>query len=135
MNRHLFNNFGFARGLTITAIKPHPSLALSLVNDNSELNRLLSLVYAPLSKDELPQGDIATLMSEKVDPQLVNFIKQNLMFDVSQYNLPPIDGIPDDDMVAMCRKMGESKQDYAMRLSRDIVDIRSKLIKSDEDEN
>lgn len=93
-----------------------PSRLIAFV-DNSELNRLLSIVFAADETGAI-QGDIGMLMSDKVDPQIVAFVKQQLLFDTSSSVQSPIPSwMSDDDALQMRRNGNETMDEYAERMS------------------
>lgn len=119
-------NFGFAQGLSRFTELQRPYAVVNCV-DNSELNRLLSLVF---SADEFGsiQGDLGILLSEKVDPAIVNFVKQQLLFDTTPAQQAPLPTfISDDDAIEMRRNLNETSDEYAERLAKKMLSIKDTL--------
>lgn len=82
---------------------------------------LLALVYAVDERTQLPTGDLQYLVSDKANPQVKQFILDNLMQDVSAaQNVSAKYDLSDDDILALSRNKGESVQDYAERLNASI---------------
>lgn len=86
---------------------------------------LLALVYAVDERTQLPTGDLQYLVSDKANPQVKQFILDNLMQDVSgAQNVSAKYNLSDDDILALSRNQGESVQEYAERLNASIVKDR-----------
>lgn len=82
---------------------------------------LLSLVYKRDERTGLPTGDLNYLVSDKANPEVKQFILDNLMQDVSAAkNVTAPSGLSDDDVLALSRNVGESVADYAARLNQSI---------------
>ena len=82
---------------------------------------LLALVYAVDERTQLPTGDLQYLVSDKANPQVKQFILDNLMQDVSAaQNVSAKYNLSDDDILALSRNQGESIKDYADRLNASI---------------
>lgn len=87
----------------------------------SPSDSLLKLVYARDERTGLPMGDLQYLVSDKANPQVKEFILQNLMQDVSSAkNVVAKFDLSDDDILALSRNPNESVQDYAARLNSSI---------------
>lgn len=82
---------------------------------------LLSLVYKRDVRTGLPTGDLNYLVSDKANPEVKQFILDNLLQDVSAAkNVTAPAGLSDDDVLALSRNAGESVADYAARLNQSI---------------
>lgn len=82
---------------------------------------LLSLVYKRDERTGLPTGDLSYLVSDKANPEVKQFILDNLMQDVSSAkNISAPAGLSDGDVLALSRNVGESVADYATRLNQSI---------------
>lgn len=98
------------------------------VHDTTSKDSLLSLVYAKDDLTNLPTGDLTYLVSDKANPQVKQFILDNLMKDVSSQSMnTKVKGLSDDALLDLSRNIGESVQDYAERLNREI-DVSKYLI-------
>lgn len=87
----------------------------------SPSDSLLQLVYARDERTGLPIGDLQYLVSDKANPQVKEFILQNLMQDVSAaQNVAAKFNLSDDDILALSRNLNESISDYAARLNSSI---------------
>lgn len=119
-------NFGFAQHLSRVVEREHPYELLCIV-DNSELNRLLSIVFAPDEFGSI-QGDLGLLLSDKVDPQIVNFIKNQLLFDTSSKVQSPLPSwLSDEDAEFMRRNPNETMDDYSERLAKKMIELKDSL--------
>lgn len=103
-----------------------PSSLIAVV-DNSELNRLLSIVFAADETGAI-QGDIGMLLSDKVDPQIVAFVKQQLLFDTSSSVQSPLPSwMSDDDALQMRRNGNETMDDYAERMASLMLKLKENM--------
>lgn len=121
------NNFSFLHGFCkadCLIISAPPAV---VTDDNSELNRLLKIVFQS-DDNGVIQGDINAVMNSKTPPEVVTFIKQVLQQDLSSYRQPPIpDGMSDDMAESLAPVLGESKTQYAERVRSIIYDARYEL--------
>lgn len=80
---------------------------------------LLEAIYAPDPISGWPTGDIACYVSDKTSPAVKDFIKANLMIDVSSARLPSVPADVDDSVVLQLSRHGsESMYEYADRINR-----------------
>lgn len=113
-------------GLSRFVEKDKPCRLVAVV-DNSELNRLLSLVFAADDTGAI-QGDIGMLLSDKVDPQIVAFVKQQLLFDTTSSAQSPLPSwMSDDDALQMRRNGNESMDDYAERMASLMLKLKDDM--------
>lgn len=104
----------------VTNVKP--LLSSDVPDKNSQL---LDLIFTS-ENGKLPSGDISYFLGDKANPQVREFIKQNLMLErsdsaqgvnMSQQQINAFRKyITDDDIAKFSRNSNESKEDYAMRL-------------------
>ena len=52
-------------------------------HDDGELNRLCSIIYAPDERTGLPSSDLAVMLTDKVNPQIKDWIQKQLMSPIS----------------------------------------------------
>lgn len=118
-------------GSSFPAVKKYPELEKVQVHPiefkNDLSGQVLDVIYAPDPFTRLPQNDIAVYMSDKVDPQIKEFIATQLMSPN-----PDVKGIDDehsDLLYDLIRQPDETQSDYAVRV-REIIaadsDIRMK---------
>lgn len=82
------------------------------------LDELLSLVFAPDPDTGYPRSDLATILSADSNPQLAQYIRDNLM-----RSLPDGVSVPDADFaIASIPLKGESLVDYSNRLKSLVTD-------------
>lgn len=123
------NNFAFQGGMLNASCGAPKVSILEPYNDNSELNRLLNIVFAP-DDNGIVRGDLACFMSDKASPEVRDFIKECLMLDMSNYRLPSIpDGWSDEDVETYSRQFDETREEYAQRM-RDIVQTENSVIEN-----
>lgn len=78
----------------------------------------LKLVYAPDPVTLMPTGDLAYMVSDKANPEVKNWVLQNIMIDVSSAAMPAAPkGLSDDDIAALARDPKESVQSYMERVN------------------
>ena len=120
---------------TLTAFLPdfdgsvrRESFGICEVDDNSELNRLLSLVFRSKDSQHRPDSDLSMLMQKNLDPQILNFLKEVLQQDTSKYADEVIpDGLFDDDeRIQLLPNEYESYQQYQERMSTWLASHRDK---------
>lgn len=109
---------------------------LELVEDNSEINRLLNIIFSPDETGSI-QGDLGFIMNDKVDPQIVNFVKSQLLFDTSSHVQAPLPSwMSDDDALVMRRDPNETMDDYATRMAEHMIKLQDSMkSNSRQDEN
>lgn len=84
---------------------------------------LLSVIYQEDGLTHLPTGDIGYYVSDKANPQIKQFILDNLLIDVSSAAAPKIpDGIDDALAFDLMRRDGELPEVYADRLNQFVND-------------
>lgn len=86
---------------------------------------ILQEIYAPDPRTGLPTGDIGYFVSDKANPEIKQFILEQLFMDVSgSANLSAPKGLSDDDILLLSRQSGESNQDYMQRLNGEIDNFK-----------
>lgn len=128
MKKSEYSKFDFARNYVPEQGTPIVDESIE-VHDSTAKDSLLSLVYKEDSRTGLPTGDLHYLVSDKANPQVKQFILDNLMSDVSMAaNKSSIKGMSDELLLEFSRHSGESIDDYAKRLNTEIE--RSKWLMS-----
>lgn len=105
------------------------------VKKKDKFEELLDIIYAVDPRTGMPSGDLAVFMSKDANPEIRDFIQQNLMMEV-----PTAEGsglvmsdalrnsftknITDDDIAEFSRNVGETSEDYAKRLSDKVHNMR-----------
>lgn len=78
----------------------------------------LSIVYALDPITNLPTGDLSYMASDKANPEVKQWVLQNLLIDVSSAAVPtPPSGLSDDDIIALSRDPKEDMQSYLNRVN------------------
>lgn len=78
----------------------------------------LSIVYAVNETTGLPTGDLSYMVSDKVNPEIKQWVLENILIDTSSAATPaPPRGLSDDDIAALARDPKESPQDYMNRVN------------------
>lgn len=91
--------------------------------EKKPVDTLLSVIYQEDGRTHLPTGDIGYYVSDKANPQIKQFILDNLLMDVSAAASPKIpDGIDDSLAFDLMRRDGELPDVYASRLNQFVND-------------
>lgn len=78
----------------------------------------LRIVYAVDSRTKVPNGDLQYLVSDKVNPEVRDWILRNLLVDVSASAFrSQVRGLSDDDIAVLAKQPSETIQDYAARVN------------------
>lgn len=121
MKRDCYSLYDYARRLTDKDGEEKREKEPDVDPQPDPKDSLLSLVYAVDERTQLPTGDLQYLVSDKANPQVKQFILDNLMQDVSAaQNVSAKYNLSDDDILALSRNQGESIQEYADRLNASI---------------
>lgn len=122
MKKELYKNFDYARN--IEHILAH-QVSIEADESVSEVKKtskdaLLSVIYAIDERTKLPTGDLAYYVSDKVNPQIKEFILHNLLMDVSAAANKPFDSkvISDDLALDLMRQPNETPDAYRSRLNQ-----------------
>lgn len=101
-------------------------------------SQLLNYIYSVNPVTGLPQGDLAVYLGDKANPQIRAFIEMNLLQETenskSGFKMPDEvinkfrEHISDDDIAALSRNHGESKEEYADRMKLYILQEKQKRI-------
>lgn len=90
----------------------------------SSMDALLKLVYAKDERTNLPLGDLQYFVSDKANPQVKQFVLDNLLMDVSSAKRPMTADLSDDDLLLFSRQKDETVEDYAKRLNTTIDEAK-----------
>lgn len=112
MNKNLFN---FAKSINFDLpIMPSVEYKVSTHANNQE--QIFQQVYAPDDVTGLPSGDLSLMLSDKVHPDIRQYIMDNLQHDISP--LPPVDtDLSPDEIFAFSRQGRETREHYIERIS------------------
>lgn len=86
------------------------------VKNDSDLQRVLDSIFAVDPKTGLPKSDIQYYLSPDGNPQVREWLINNLMKPRMSKNNYSTDNLTDDLIVEFSRQTGESVEAYAMRL-------------------
>lgn len=87
--------------------------------DNSEMARLLKLVYAPDKRTGLPGSDISILASDSVPPEVAQWVRTQLLNPMPDYSVSSVvqnTQMDDDTILALVRNVGEDDRAYIDRV-------------------
>lgn len=91
-------------------------LQSSVMEKRSSKDNLLSIIFQRDSCG-LPSGDLQYYISPKANPEVKQFILDNLMMDVSAAAAPKNSDIDDDTAFALMRQDGETVEQYMNRVN------------------
>lgn len=104
-----------------------------LQESHSSFDSFIRLVYA-LDDHRVPTGDLSYMVSDKANPEVKQWVLQNLLMDVSAAaSVAAPKGISDDDILALSRDPREFSQDYMNRVNdfaRNNADLYERLARS-----
>lgn len=87
----------------------------------SEKDNLLDLIYSPDPVTKLPNSDVSVYLSANTNPQVKQFILDNLLYSNSSMTPPAIPDGVDVDLTDLHRFEAETPYEYAQRISRYFV--------------
>lgn len=96
-----------------------PALPAEVVDEVSRpSDAFLRLVFARDPVSNLPTGDLQYMVSDKANPEVKQWVLQNLLIDTSSAVAPaPPKGISDDDLIALTRDSKETLESYVERVN------------------
>lgn len=95
---------------------------------DSEKESLLRMIYTIDPESNLPVGDISKVLGKNLSPEVVTFIKDNLMQDVSKlgaFGMPA--GVDDDVALTLTRDVGETRSQYIERVKSYMADEKETI--------
>ena len=116
MDKSLAKYFACYKGLDLSdegrnfPVDPKPEMV------ESSLKSVLDEIFSVDPKSGLPKGDIQYYMSSDGNPQVKQWIENNLLKPRVSSGTSTPEGVTDDMIVEMSRKKGESVSDYQARL-------------------
>lgn len=79
----------------------------------------LKIVYSIDERTKLPKGDLQYLVSDKVNPEVKQWILEHLLIDMSSAAFhSSVKGLSDDDIAALAMQPTETVQDYCARVNQ-----------------
>lgn len=107
----------------LTGLCPNTSIPRSKdesVRDDSELNRICQLVYAPDQKTGLPSSDLMILFSDSVPADIADWVRKNLQNPHEIGGVSSVvqgQDIDDDTLLELTRHRDESSVQYIDRVN------------------
>lgn len=86
------------------------------VDDNSEIANVLKEIFAVDARTGLPQGEISYYLSPDGNPQIKEWLMNNLLRARNVSVGSSVDGVDDNMLEEFSRRPGESLSDYRCRL-------------------
>ena len=79
----------------------------------------LKIVYSIDERTRCPKGDLQYLVSDKVNPEVKQWILEHLLLDMSAAAFhSSVKGLSDDDIAALAMQPTETVQDYCSRVNQ-----------------
>ena len=85
--------------------------------DDSQQKRVLDEIFSVDPESGLPKGDIQYWLSSDGNPQIKQWLENNLLRPRAKSSGTSIEGVTDDMIVEMSRKAGESADACSSRLA------------------
>lgn len=119
MNRNLQYCYGHAqRQESILLHAVQPKISDEEPMKQNPMDSFLRLVYARNPRTKLPDGDLTYMVSDKANPEVKQWILDNLMMDTSKAATPSLTkGIDDDSILQLVRQPYEDRESYANRVN------------------
>lgn len=97
-----------------------------------EHKSLLNVLFGVDAVTNLPSSDIGMFMNKKLSSEVLSFVKDNLMQDVSSAAAVGVPvGVDDDVVLQLSRNNGESRDSYITRVRDYVSSIDSELRQHD----
>lgn len=107
--------------------------SLGRENGDSEKNAILTMIYDFNPITGLPSDDVGMYLNKNVSPEVLAFIRENLMQDLSGFAAPGVPaGVDDDTILALQREINESRDSYVKRV-REFLDSEKMSINAQRD--
>ena len=113
MKKELFSKMSMYQGLSI--INPTLNENPEYVMPDSDLDRVLREIFSVDERSGLPMQDIAYVCSKNGNPQVKDWLLNNLM-KAGKVQGERRDSITDDMIAEFGKRADESSEDYASRL-------------------
>lgn len=95
------------------------------VNDEKPMERhnpddvFLKIVYSVDDRTRCPKGDLQYLVSDKVNPEVKQWVLQHLMTDMSAAAFrSQVKGLSDDDIASLAMQPNETVSEYCTRVNK-----------------
>lgn len=115
MKRSLAKFFACFQGIDVNLKSPAKVIKESI--DDSELGKVLREIFSVDPETGQPRGDIQYWLSSEGNPQIKQWLENNLLKPRAKQSGTSIEGVTDDLIVEMSRKADESPDAYASRLA------------------
>lgn len=113
MKKELFSKMSMFQGLSV--IEPTQNVDPDYVMPDSDLDRVLREVFSIDERSGLPMQDISYVCSPNGNPQVKEWLLNNLM-KAGKVQGEKRDQITDDMIAEFSKRADESSEDYALRL-------------------
>lgn len=100
----------------ITLVLANDVFDPAYVCSDSDFDRILKEIFSVDPSSGLPQGDLAYYLSPNGNPQIKQWLENNLLKPRAEKVGTSIEGVTDDMLLEMSRGSNESVEDYAIRL-------------------
>lgn len=113
-------NYRFGNMLGVPILQPtFKTPECDDVHDDSELSRLVQLVYKQDERTGIASSDLSVLVSDTVNPQIAEWVRVQLLNPVGFAPSSIKDGqqVDEETLFALVRNHGESRSDYVDRVN------------------
>lgn len=114
MKREVLATHSLYDGLNIMSVEKHEEFE-EIVSD-SELDRIIREIFTVDENTGLPKGDLAYFLSKDGNPQIKDWLVNNLLMPRSKNSGSSVEGVTDDLIQEFSRRNGEDIVDYSSRL-------------------
>lgn len=121
MNKdHVFDyNHAYRMKSIIDGAVTPPHSDKEIFVDPSSKDSFIRLVYSSDPVSGLPTGDLSYLVSDKANPEVKQWILDNIMIDLSSAKIPAApDGLSDEDIISLSRDPREDIRSYLDRVNK-----------------
>ena len=97
--------------------------------DNTEISRLLKIVYAADKRTGLPNGELSVLASDSVPPEVAQWVRTQLLNPLPDNSVSSVVGntqLDDDTIMSLVRNVGEDDRSYIDRVDNLLRDWNEK---------
>lgn len=116
MKKSLAKYFACFQGIDVN-YKSVPNVVSTESFDDSELGKVLREIFSVDPSTGLPRGDIQYWLSSEGNPQIKQWLENNLLKPRAKQSGSSIEGVTDDMIVEMSRRADESADAYTARLA------------------
>lgn len=129
--KRIIDNMSMFQGLT--HLSYNDVVDPEYVPTDSEMDNILKEIYSIDERTGLPNGDLSYYLSPDGNPQIKQWLENNLLKPRAVRVGSSVEGVTDDMLAEFARQKDESSSDYAVRMrgiydaaAKEIADFKSK---------